>query len=472
MSLNRRVAIIGGGLAGLAAAVRLAEAGQTPIVIETRKKLGGRATSFEDGRTGETLDNCQHVVMGCCSHLIDLYNRLDVLDAIEWHRTLYWANPPDSPDRMRAGLLPAPIHFTFAFARLHFLPKPAKRAIARAMMAMIRLGLRARSRWRTKTFAEYLTHLDQPREAIDLFWNVVIISACNLDSSRVSAELAIKVFQEGFLTHRWAYTMGLPSGPLIDLYDPALERITEAGGEILLGVSARALAYDGHRITGVVTDDGMIEASATITTVPPDRLDKLASDTLKRADSRLQHLDEFTFSPILGVHLFFDSPIMDTPHLVLPGATTQWLFNKGATGRGHESREVSPRHHIHAVISAADDWMDLDEPAIVARVMADIHRFLPRSIGLEPVAVRAVKEKRATFAATPQIEPFRPSALAPAIGGVRNLYLAGDWTDTGWPATMESAVRSGYAAAGAFLDQDLSVPDLPLAPLARFMGLK
>jgi hydroxysqualene dehydroxylase len=481
--MKRRIAIIGGGLAGIAAAIRLCEAGEQPILIETRKKLGGRATSFTDPRTGALLDNCQHVLMGCCTNLIDLYDRLGVLDRVQWHRTLYWSNAPDRPDIMRGGWLPAPLHLAGSFGRLHALDAPAKKAVRRAMLAMVRLGYGGRARWRHKTFREYLDHLQQPPSAIDRFWNVVIVSACNLDVARVSAEIALKVFQEGFLSHGWAYTMGLPECALIDIYDPAVDRIREAGGEIHLGVSAKALAYDGSRISGVVTDEGMIEASATIAAVPPDRLDKLTSETLKRADGRLQRLGEFEFTPILGVHLFFETPVMDTPHMVLPGADTQWLFNKSqSTGQGGTGvppvssgtgvPPVRPLQHIHAVISGADSWMDLDEPAIVERVMADIHRHLPRSVGLQPVEYRAVKEKRATFAATPHIEPLRPTATPPATGGVRNLYLAGDWTDTGWPATMESAVRSGYAAAAAITGEGGLIPELPIGMLARLLGLR
>lgn len=468
--MNRRIAIIGGGLAGLAAAIRVAEAGDQPIVIESRKRLGGRATSFVDPRTGELLDNCQHVVMGCCTNLLDLYARLEVLDRIDWHRTLYWGADgldEDDADVMSPCFLPAPAHFTGAFARMKLLTQGEKHAVARALWRIIRLGIGRRHAWSDRSFAEFLKEQAQPPRTIERFWNVIIVSACNMDVERVCAAHALKVFQEGFLAHRFAAAMGLPNVPLVELYDPAEAMIQRAGGEIRLGLSAMAIAYDGSRVTGVVTDEGVIEASAIVSTVPPDRLDKLASDVLKRADARLRALDRFSFSPILGVHLMFPQQVMKLPHLILPGAGVQWVFNKGMLADG--------RQHLHAVISAADAWMELPEAEIVERVCADLARFLPRSRGLAPSEYRSVKEKRATFAAGPGIDRLRPAASPTPIGaqgrGVSNLFLAGDWCDTGWPATMEGAVRSGYTAAAALTGAGGLVSDLPVSWLARRLGL-
>jgi uncharacterized protein with NAD-binding domain and iron-sulfur cluster len=173
-------------------------------------------------------------------------------------------------------------------------------------------------------------------------------------------------------------------------------------------------------------------------------------------------------SPILGVHLWFDRPVMTLPHLVLVDAGVHWLFNKGTDTDG--------RQHVHAVISAADDWMALTEQQITKKVVADIHRALPGSKGIEPIQARCIKEKRATFAATPGADAFRPSTAPAAASGpaIDNLYLAGDWCDTGWPATMEGAVRSGYAAAAEICRNDGIeaggvVDDVPASWLARLL---
>jgi len=168
------------------------------------------------------------------------------------------------------------------------------------------------------------------------------------------------------------------------------------------------------------------------------------------------------------VHLFFEGQVMDIPHLVLVGRDVHWLFDKGIGTDGGQ--------HVHAVISGADAWMDLDEDEIVRRVLADVHHALPRSRGLDPVAYRAIKERRATFAATPAFEARRPRAepgwVGVSGGGIRNLFLAGDWCDTGWPATMEGAVRSGYAAAAAISEEGGVVEDVPASWLARRLGLR
>lgn len=470
----KRVAIVGGGIAGLAAAIRIADAGWSPILIESRKRLGGRATSFDDPRSGRVLDNCQHVVMGCCTNLVDFYDRIGVLDQIQWHRETYWAAPPGRPNQLRASILPAPLHFTRAFLGLRFLSWNTKVAIGRAMFAMVRLGVAGRLQWRNQTFAAYLESLNQPKEAVDCFWEPIVVGACNLSIHEVAAHLAMKVVQEGFLAGKWNSAIGIATTDLRSLYDPAAEKIRKAGGEIQLGTSAMGIAYDGIRTTGVVTQDGMVNAAAVIATVPPDRLAKLSSLPMRTADSRLQALDKITFSPIVGVHLFFESEIMSCmgnriPHLILPGRSTHWLFDKGRDAKG--------LYHVHAVISAAEEWVDLDESAIAARVLEDIHWALPGARGLEPVEVRSVKEKRATFRGTPDIEELRPSTIPGVSGGgsgvgISNLYLAGDYCDTGWPATMEGAVRSGYQAAHAVTGEGGVVPDIPTARTARWLGLR
>ena len=456
--------VVGGGLAGLAAGLRLAESGRIVEVIETRPRLGGRATSFEDPRSGRVLDNCQHVVLGCCTNLLDFYERVGVLDEIEWHREFFWANPPHSPDRLAMAGLPAPLHLAAGFLRQRRLGLAEKLRIAQALRIMMARGRRWRVREGDRTFLDVLSELGQTAREVEQFWSPVIVSACNLEVDEVAASHALQVIQEGFLAHRFAAAMGLARGSLLSLYDPARRRIEEAGGTIRTGVSAKALAFDGRRVTGVVTDEGVVEAAAVVSAVPPDRLAKLCSSTLRAADRRLARLEQIEFSPILGVHLFFDSEFTELPHLVLPGRPTQWLFMKGVDATG--------RFHVHAVISAAQGWMALDEAAIAARVLEDLRWAFPSVRVPDPVEVRSVKEKRATFAAVPGFDRLRPTARAGAAGGIDNLFLAGDWCATGWPATMEGAVRSGYAAAGAILGQEgLVADDLPTARLARWAGL-
>ncbi len=402
--------------------------------------------------------------MGSCTNLIDLYERLGVLANIEWHKRIWWANPPHEPDLMSPGVLPAPAHFSWSFLRMKFLTGADKRGIARAMWKLVRMGREGRAQWRGRSFGEFLDAHTQTRAARACFWDPIVTSACNVSCDHVDAFYAMYVFQQGFLQDSWSPVMGLSSVPLISLYDSAEGILGARGGKLRTGVSALGIGFDGRRVTGVVTDEGLIEASAVISALPPDRLAKLCSQSLRSADGRLSQLEAFEYSPILGVHLFFDQPVMQLPHLVLPGRATHWLFAKGLDKDG--------RFHLHAVISAATEWMELSEEEIVQRVMHDMHWALPESRGIKPVAARTVKEKRATFACSPGVDRLRPSAMRDGVrGGVDNLFLAGDWCATGWPATMEGAVRSGYAAANALVGSGELVPDVPPSWLARALGL-
>ncbi|MHC4785588.1 MAG: FAD-dependent oxidoreductase, partial [Planctomycetota bacterium] len=249
---DKTVAVVGGGLAGLAAAVRLADAGYRPTVLESRRRLGGRATSLVDPRTDQLIDNCQHVLLGCCTNLIDLYERLGVLDEIEWHRTLYWTRARGEIDELKAGRLPAPFHLAPSFMKMRLFDRRERRHIARAMWRIIRLGPGGRHGWSDRTFAQFLEACGQPQSVVDKFWNVIVTSACNLDVGRVGAAYALQVFKEGFLDNRWSYSMGLTAVPLVNLYDPAGAVIEAAGGQVALGTSARAIAFNGRRVTGVV----------------------------------------------------------------------------------------------------------------------------------------------------------------------------------------------------------------------------
>jgi zeta-carotene desaturase len=495
VSVRRTVAVVGGGVAGIAAAVRAAEAGWRVELIETRTKLGGRATSFDDVRTGVELDNCQHVVMGCCTNILDLYDRLGVLGEIDWHETLWFARGAGAMDALSiAPLLPAPTHYGPSFLRMRLFSWREKVAIARAFMAILRMGGRGRVRWTGRAFGEFLAEARQPARVVELFWDPVVLSACNLPSAACEAAHALKVFDEGMLAHRFAGAVGVSRVPLGRLYGRVEELVAASGGVVRLRTSARALAFDGRRITGVVCDDGVVAAQAVIAAVPPDRLARLCSDTLRAQDKRLANLGRFAFSPILGVHLAFRRRVMPRANLALPGRATHWLFAHGASdgvgtgegarggggGTGVGGTRIGDRaggfvQRIEAVVSAADAWMGLSEEETTRRVLADMSWALgvaTEDLARELVWSRPVLEKRATFASVPGVDAMRPRVRVEAgdlRGGVANLFVAGEWTDTGWPSTMEGAARSGYAAAAACTGEGGVVADLPRARLAGLL---
>ena len=445
-----RVVVVGGGIAGISAALRLAGARVPVTLLETRKKLGGRATSFDDVRTGDRLDNCQHIVMGCCTNFLDLLDRLGVAGKIAWSRSIWWVERGGRRSEMKPGLTPAPVHFAGSFLRAHFLNPEEKLAIAAAMHVITRARL---GDLEGITFAAYLDRLEQPDGAIEKFWAPIVASACNGWPDRVAASEAAHVLQEGFLAHRDAARIGVPTVPLVDLYDEAARAITSAGGGVRLGVSAMRMGPNHVETAG----GERIEARAVICAVPFERALRIISPEVQRADERFQRLGALEHSPILGVHLVFDRPVLDLPHAALVGTRTQWVFRKDEAGM-----------RVHAVVSAADAWMELPEEEIVARVVEDVRACFPVARRAKLISGRPVKEKRATFLPTVASIGARPATI-----GQSGVILAGDYVRTGWPSTMEGATRSGALAAAAALGRDPAgavVP--PLAPAVLYRAAR
>lgn len=450
----RSVVVAGGGLAGIAAAVRLAQAGLSVTLVETRKRLGGRATSFVDPVTGQVLDNCQHVLMGCCTNLLDLYRRLGVEERIEWHKRLYFCGADGRIDILDSDDLPAPTHLTRSMMSFKSLTLGEKFAIARGMLAIMQLGAEGRRELDRVSFADWLARQNQPQGAIDKYWALVAISAINELPERMAASHAIQVFQEGFLANEGSYVMGLPAVTLVDLYDRAEAVLAAAGGRVMLSTSAEGFDFEAGRVKALRIDgDRRLEADAFVSAVPFDRVAKLAPPEMVAADSRLASLDKFTVSPIIGIHLWLkpagDRPVMEMPHVVLMHSPIQWVFNKGFDG-------CNGGQHLHAVISAAHDMVDKPADALLDLAVGELRKFLPGARDATLAHGRVVKEKRATFSAAPDLEAIRPKAA----GAIPNFFLAGDWTRSGWPATMEGATRSGYLAAGALLGREMLIPDL------------
>ena len=373
--------VIGGGVAGIAAAVKLAQAGVAVTLVETRKRLGGRATSFVDPTNGQLLDNCQHVLLGCCTNLLDLYHRLGVADQIVWHCKLYFTDGRGVIDELEADDLPAPFHMALGLLRFSGLTLSEKLAIARGMMSIMRLGRRARRDLHSTSFAQWLAQHRQPAGAVQKFWSVITVGAVNELPERMAADYAIQVFQDAFLASAGAYVMGLSAVPLTRLYDAAETVIRDAGGTLLMSTSAQRLVFDpeSRLVTGLEIDDGRtLTGDAFVSSVPFDRLAKLCDAALIAADPRLQRLSEFEVSPIVGIHLWFaaDStcPVMDLPHLVLTQSPLHWIFNKGF-GESEIGGATSYRgQHLHGVISAAHDLVDTPAEEIIAMAVREIGR--------------------------------------------------------------------------------------------------
>lgn len=415
MRRPRTALVVGGGLAGIAAALSLCDQGVRVVLLEAKRRLGGRATSFTDAVTGETLDNCQHVALGCCSEYLQFCRRLGVLDCFDWYDEQYWVLPGGRESVLKPGLLPAPLHYTGSFLGCGFLGTASKLAIGRAMGALAFADV---EQWRDVTFGQVLRDLDQTEESRRRFWDPIVVSACNLDPDEVAATLAAKVFKDGFLAGATAGRIGVPNVPLVRLYDAAMAELQHAGGEVRLGESAQEISADAV----VTSRSERLQADIVVCALPMERARALLNTP------ELAGMTEVGHSPIVGVHMHFDEPVIDRPHAVMLDTGTQWVFRKDEAGA-----------KVHCVISGAKDWVDQSEAQVLERVRGDLATCFPHSRGAKLVWGKAVKEKRATFAATPAFEQSRP-----APGMLSNgVFLAGDFTNTGWPATMEGAVRSG-----------------------------
>jgi squalene-associated FAD-dependent desaturase len=448
------VAIVGGGLAGLAAGCALAEAGLRVTVFERRPYVGGRASSYEHPGTGEVVDNCQHVLLGCCTNLIDFYNRLGVSEKIRWFDELTFIEPGGRVSKMAPSFLPAPMHNVPTFLGAKMLSANDKFAIARAMAAMSR-GLPDDS---GEDFLSWLRRHKQTERAIERFWKTVLVSALNEDLDRVSVRYAAQVFRESFMKSVAAGRMGLPSIPLSDLYGNAIEYIRARGGEVLLRSSVTAIGPKQDRV-GVLTGLGEQQFDfAVLAAAFQNVASLLPSD--ESANPIKQQLGKFEPSSITGIHLWFDREITPLPHAVLLDRTVQWMFHKS---KFHEGREnAGPGSYVELVVSASKSLVQKSREEILELATRELAEFFPEVREAKLVKATVIKEIYATYAIVPGLDKYRPAATTqwPQI------FLAGDWTATGWPATMEGAVRSGYLAAEALMEslgrgKKFVVADLP-----------
>jgi zeta-carotene desaturase len=458
---QKTVAIVGGGLAGLAAGCALADAGLRVTVFERRPYVGGRASSYEHPGTGEVVDNCQHVLLGCCTNLISFYERLGVAAKIRWFDELTFIEPGGRASRMAPSFLPAPMHNVPAFLRARMLSAKDKLAIARAMSAMSR-QLPEDS---PEDFLSWLRRHKQTEQAIERFWKTVLVSALNEDLDRVSVRYAAQVFRESFMKSAAAGRMGLPSIPLSDLYGSAMEYIQARGGEVLLRSSVTAIGPKQDRV-GVLTGSGEQQFDFAVLAAPFQNVASLLPEDAA-SESIKQQLAHFEPSSITGIHLWFDREITPLPHAVLLDRTIQWMFHKS---KFHEGREQGTQgSYIELVASASKSLVQKSREEILDLATRELAEFFPAVREAKLVKSTVIKEIYATYAILPGLDKFRPEAKTqwPRI------FLAGDWTATGWPATMEGAVRSGYLAAEALTEhlgqqQKFIVADLPPAGLMKF----
>lgn len=437
--MAERVIVIGGGLAGLAAAQALAERGKSVLLLESKQRFGGRAGSFTDPTTGQVIDTCQHVSMGCCTELARFFRTVGVEHLLAVHRELHFQTIDGRVSHFHGDALPAPFHLARSFWRLHFLSFFDKLRIAWGLLCLRFSRLHNVSPFEEVEFQTWLErHLQSPR-IIRRFWSTVLVSALNETIDRIGFKYARKVFVDGFLRDRRGYEVHVPTAPLDRLYGEELQMwFQKYKVELRCNAGVRAIDIENHQAVGVTLRNGeKLSGDWTIAAVPFERLkDLLPADVVKEDLDGLQYLSH---SPITSVHLWFDRPVMDLPHVVLVDCLCHWVFSRG---------EVAPGEwYIQVVISASRQLRDLGNDEIERRVVAELRTILPKTAEANQIRCRVVTDHAATFSPEPAVDHWR---CGPGTS-IDNFLVAGDWTDTGWPATMEGAVRSGYAAANIIL---------------------
>jgi zeta-carotene desaturase len=480
-------------LAGLAAGCALASSGFRVTLFERRPYLGGRASSYQHPGTGEVVDNCQHVLLGCCTNLIKFYEQLGVENKIRWYDRLTFLEPGGRRSVIGPSGLPAPFHNAPAFLRAACLSLSDKLSIAAAMTFLAP----AKTRDTGESFLQWLQRHGQTRQAIERFWKPILVSALNEELDRMSVPYAAQVVRESFLKSAAAGRMGVPSVPLTDLYGVAGDYISARGGGIRFRCSVESFSPESDKVKLLASDDEM-NFDFVVFAVPFDVLSRILPQTPEAEPSR-QALARFETSPITGIHLWFDRQITDLDHAVLLDRTIQWMFHKSklltpalrdrssyeTKREGHDfsraanaraqGRAVAPAadgSYVEVVVSSSKTLVEKSRAEIVEMALAELREFCPGARDANLVKSTVIKEVHATYSPQPGVDAYRPHAetVWPRV------FLAGDWTATGWPATMEGAVRSGYMAAESLArsagirDASFLAPNLSATGFMRLFG--
>ncbi|MEE8386281.1 MAG: hydroxysqualene dehydroxylase HpnE, partial [Dehalococcoidia bacterium] len=445
MSERSSVLVAGGGLAGLAAACELANRGKRVTLLEKRPFLGGRTFSHIDKRSGLEIDNGQHVFLGCCAEYINFLKRLNVYKKVHLQKRLrvrvidkVWGESV-----LEDSGLPAPLQMRPSLVRFRSLSFGERVRAIWAFSRIRSLNRRKQPELDGMTFGEWLRREHQTPNSIGSLWNLIIQPTLNDDVSQVSADLALMVLQEGFLHGRDGANVGWSKVGLSALLAEAAQRyIEDRGGEVRLGLGLDSIEMENGAVRRVLAEGGELTADSYVLALPVERLLPVLPLEVRK-EPFFSRVGRIEMSPIVHVHLWYDRPVWGGDFAAFLNTPLQWVFNKsklwGQQDGGGQYLDIS--------LSGAHDFAGMPATEIVDLFTKEVRSLLPAARGANLKRTVVVKQRDATFAPRPGIAALRPSQRTP----VENLFLAGDWTDTGWPATMESAVRSGLLAARAVL---------------------
>jgi squalene-associated FAD-dependent desaturase len=494
------VVIVGGGLAGLAAAVGLGgRSGVRVTLLESRPRWGGRASSFLDQATGQQIDNCQHVNLGCGTNFRHFCRTVGIDRFFHRESRLTFVGPDGRANVLAAAPLPAPFHLFPSLARLAYLSFAEKWRLARGLRQLARTDPASAG---NESFLHWLERHEQSPRVIERFWHVVLVSALSETLERIDIAHARKVFVDAFLANRHGWEVWLPTVPLDDLYGARLVEWLAARNVVarlqsgVKGVLAGPDFQPAGRAAGVELRSGeRIDADQVILAVPQHLVLSLLPDGLEQ-EPALSGIGQLETAPISSVHLWFDRPITELRHAVFVGRLSQWMFNRSAiqaeSGTLHPQSQIHPtppgppllrggdgepenrkpktENYLQIVISASREVLARGQEETIRTVVDELAGVWPAARGARLVHSRLVTEHKAVLSMLPGVDRLRPPQQSP----IENVQLAGDWTQTGWPGTMEGAVRSGYLAAENVLrhigiHETLIQPDLSRARLSKIL---
>jgi len=436
---EQSVAVIGGGVAGMSAACSLSEAGFAVQLIERRGYLGGRASSYLHPGVNEVIDNCQHALIGAYTNLLGFYRRIGVAEKIHWTTNYTMIEPGGRRSALGASWLPAPLHGLPKLLRCGAFSFADKVSLARAFTAI----LRGKGNDSQESLGDWLRRHKQSKGAMERFWRLVIASALNSDIDEIGVNYAAMVIRGLFMESAEAGALGMSTVPLSELYAAVPKFLAARGGEVRLSATVEGLAWDAARRHWSVTvrgDEEALRADFVVLALPFEALQKFLPvlPDVEGKDQLAGQVERHVHWPLSSVHLWFDREVTDLEHAVLLDRELHWMYNQSKL-------QGRPGNYIELVQSASRAFAALPREQAIAQAVDEVREFFPGAREAKVVKAALVKEVRATFGVPPGIDAARPGSKSPWP----NMFLAGDWIQTGWPSTMESAARSGHLAAEA-----------------------
>ncbi|MGW5264758.1 hydroxysqualene dehydroxylase HpnE [Microbispora sp. NPDC004025] len=424
------VAVVGGGLAGITAALALAEAGRPVTLYEARPRLGGATHSFVRG--GLTADNGQHVFLRCCTAYLGLLDRLGGTGRVRLQERfdVPVLTPRGGRARLRRAALPGPFHLLPALAGYRLLSPADRLRAVRGAFALRGLDP-AEPALDRAALGGWLAANGQREAVRRALWDLFAVAALNIPSDEAALGSAAMVFRTALLGRADAADIGVPSVPLGDLHGgAALAAIARLGGEVRLRAKVEAVLPGPSVLVG----GRRVEASAVVVAAPHGQAARLVPPDAAPDRDAWAGLGA---SPIVNVHVVYDRPVTRLPFAAVVGSPVQWIFDRTEAGG------LARGQYLTVSVSAARHWIDVPTAVMREVFPPELERLLPAARQARVVDLFITRERRATFRQVPGSGGLRPGAATRWPG----LFLAGAWTDTGWPDTMEGAVRSGLQAA-------------------------